>query len=142
MAGLDGEQWRQALSAVRKTRIMLSIRLPVNLIDTVCTTSFLGPTIVTQLMISLGNSPLSSIMQTMRLLINCMFALLTLASSIPAAKRGDCACTNGPDTRNCWGPGFDISVNLYNRFPDTGKIVHVTGYSRPDLKSLRLILAR
>lgn len=89
-----------------------------------------GPQLVIQLMMSLRNAfLLSSTMQTKRLLINCIFALFTLASSTPTAKRDDCACTNGPDTRSCWTPGFDVSVNRYSRFPDTGKTVQVMSYA-------------
>jgi len=85
---------------------------------------------------------LSPIMQIKHLLINCIFTLFTLASYVPTVKRGDCACTNGPDTRNCWTPGFDVSVDHYSRFPDTGKTVHVMTLLISDSQIIKADLAR
>lgn len=35
------------------------------------------------------------------------------------------ACTNGPNSRNCWAPGFDSNTNMYTTWP-TGKLVQKT----------------
>ncbi|ORY01053.1 laccase precursor [Clohesyomyces aquaticus] len=33
------------------------------------------------------------------------------------------ACTNGPTSRNCWSAGFDVNTNMYQSWPNTGRIV-------------------
>jgi len=60
--------------------------------------------------------------------LGCLSALATLSASFPTQyqyEQGDSSCTNGPWTRSCWKPGFNIAVNSDLRFPDTGKTVVV-----------------
>jgi hypothetical protein len=35
------------------------------------------------------------------------------------------ACTNGPTSRNCWLPGFDVNTDMYTSWPNTGRTVNV-----------------
>ncbi|KAL5402891.1 hypothetical protein PMIN03_010311 [Paraphaeosphaeria minitans] len=33
------------------------------------------------------------------------------------------SCTNSPTSRNCWLPGFDATTDMYNSWPNTGRVV-------------------
>ncbi|KAF2477734.1 laccase precursor [Lindgomyces ingoldianus] len=38
-------------------------------------------------------------------------------------ERQALACANGPTSRNCWSSGFNINTNMYQSWPNTGRIV-------------------
>lgn len=52
-------------------------------------------------------------------------SLLALASftSAGAVVPRQTGCTNGPQSRQCWGNGFDINTEFAEKWPSTGKVV-------------------
>ncbi|KIW49289.1 hypothetical protein PV05_10982 [Exophiala xenobiotica] len=47
----------------------------------------------------------------------------TSISSATTTKKADSQCTNGPQTRQCWGNGFSIATNYDSTWPNTGVVV-------------------
>jgi len=54
-----------------------------------------------------------------------LLAVASLSSASVLAPR-QTACSNGPDSRQCWSEGFDINTEFAEKFPDTGKVVKYT----------------
>jgi len=41
----------------------------------------------------------------------------------PALAKKQSPCVHGPNSRNCWSPGFDANTDMYRSWPNTGRIV-------------------
>ena len=58
--------------------------------------------------------------------------LVPRQASTPAAtttRVADSTCSNGPLTRSCWANGFSIATDFDEKWPNTGRIVHVRSHS-------------
>jgi FtsP/CotA-like multicopper oxidase with cupredoxin domain len=40
-----------------------------------------------------------------------------------ALERKQSSCTHGPNSRQCWLPGYDATTDMYNSWPNTGRVV-------------------
>lgn len=53
--------------------------------------------------------------------LSLLFTLSTaLGVSVPPKHYRSTDCVNSANNRKCWGNGFDIATNYYDKVPDTG----------------------
>ncbi len=62
--------------------------------------------------------------------------LPALLDTAAATNKSSSNCTNAPDTRSCWLPGYDISTDYTQHLAPPGKLVEVGAVSNMQSRAL------
>ena len=77
------------------------------------------------LALGFGTFASSSVVQRSNSLNN--YASYSSKSSGFKSSSKDSFCQNTPTSRNCWGNGLDINTDTSSTWPNTGRVVDVSG---------------
>ena len=67
-------------------------------------------------------------MSSWLVLCTALLSLLQPSTAAPAATSTCGSTANGPNSRQCWSPGYDINTNYYESWPETGVVREVGAF--------------